>query len=397
MTASKDSHSRAMDLAFYADQQRRTGNSTEALQLFEQALDLELNAISALEESQGLSSDVLHRSAGWLALDCNRPRLAEQLAARALSGEPNPVIAQELREVLEAANFHRHLAPLGIELQEGEVQLSLAGGLVSQGFTLLQDLMIRANSFQAAIFRIVQRMKDLPYRDRVPQDIRGSYRVFASAPRAGSFAISFRLGQPAFQATLPSFLGASEVITEFIDLMDIASSDSGASRILQRIPDSAYQRNFLGLARNLAPDGNRVSQVGFVVTQATGPKMLSVTRPSNLFPTSEPEEQMPAGSIFNVSGVLRYADAGSNNRNRIRLVNPNGVNHDVEVPPGMMDDIVRPMWNSYVTVRGYRRPRQRIVRLLEIWESAPDPDQTPTHFRLLEASEVDGGFQQPLI
>ncbi|MDE2937496.1 MAG: hypothetical protein OXR67_01040 [Chloroflexota bacterium] len=397
MTLSRDSHARSMDIAFLADQQRRSGNLASARELFEQALDLEMDAIASLETSEGLAWDILHRSAGWLALDCNQPRLAEKLAARALSGEPNAEIARELREVIESANFHRHLEPLGIELQEGEVQLSLAGGLVSQGFTLLQDLITRANSFQAAVFRTVQRMKDLPYRDRVPKDIRNEYRVFASAPRMGSFAISFRLGQPVFQATLPNFLSANDVIREFIDLMEIASIDSEVENIAHRIPDPAYQRNFLGLARNLAPDGNRVSQVGFVVAQGTGPKILSVTKPGSLFPMSTLPDRGDSGMTINVSGMLRYADAGSKNRNRIRLVNADGESHDIEVPSGMMDDIVRPMWNSHVTVKGYRRRKQRIIRLQEIWESEPNSGLTRRNLSLGETPEVLDALRQRLI
>lgn len=96
-------HDEAMDKAFFADQERRRGNEEQAVALFEQALDLELKALAKITESvdqDGLTWSVLHRSAGWLALDCNRPRLAEQLACKALAGDPHPEIAEELRDLL---------------------------------------------------------------------------------------------------------------------------------------------------------------------------------------------------------------------------------------------------------------------------------------------------------
>ena len=89
-----------MEVAFFADQERRRGNEKQAAELFEQALDLELKALDEITEPVEPTYSIMHRSAGWLALDCNKPRLAEQLACKALAGEPYPKIAEELRDLL---------------------------------------------------------------------------------------------------------------------------------------------------------------------------------------------------------------------------------------------------------------------------------------------------------
>ena len=104
MTLSRDSHEKAMDLALFADRERSSGNSAKAKEMFARALNLELDAISSLEVSEGLAWDILHRSAGWLALDCDQPRLAEKLACTALAGEPDLGMATQLREVLTEAH-----------------------------------------------------------------------------------------------------------------------------------------------------------------------------------------------------------------------------------------------------------------------------------------------------
>ena len=39
-------------------------------------------------------------------------------------------------------------------------------------------------------------------------------------------------------------------------------------------------------------------------------------------------------------------------QNLIKLVDEAGVRHSIIVPPGMMDDIVRPLWDHRVTVTG---------------------------------------------
>ena len=45
-------------------------------------LELELKALEKITEPVEPTYSILHRSAGWLALDCNKPRLAEQLACK---------------------------------------------------------------------------------------------------------------------------------------------------------------------------------------------------------------------------------------------------------------------------------------------------------------------------
>lgn len=101
MSALNELHDKAMDLTFFALRERSQGNEKKALPLFQQALELELAAIDALEEYMEPTYSVLHRSAATLALDCNELRKAEQLAAKALAKEPPDFVADELREVLE--------------------------------------------------------------------------------------------------------------------------------------------------------------------------------------------------------------------------------------------------------------------------------------------------------
>ena len=103
MTQSFNPHIQAMEAAFFADAARQRGDLEKAAQLFEQALELELNVIADMKNAEGLRWSVMHRSAAWLALDCQQPRLAEQLACKALAGDTDPGIADQLREVLAAA------------------------------------------------------------------------------------------------------------------------------------------------------------------------------------------------------------------------------------------------------------------------------------------------------
>ncbi|MCS6954436.1 MAG: hypothetical protein NZM33_16445 [Bryobacteraceae bacterium] len=65
-----------------------------------------------------------------------------------------------------------------------------------------------------------------------------------------------------------------------------------------------------------------------------------------------------------VTGLLLFADATKQQQNLIRLVEESGLHHSILVPPGMMDDIVRPLWGYRVTVTGV--PRGKNTLLTEI-------------------------------
>ena len=256
-------------------------------------------------------------------------------------------------------------------LGQAEIQLNLVGRTVSNGVVLLSDLLPRMNNIQTLIYRTVQRMHDLPYRPSIPNDIREGYHAFASTPRNGRFAVSLRLGHPVTQLPLPGFTGPSDIISEFFDLVEIANRDDHAE-IERRIPDPSYQRNFLGLARGLAPDGDRIRQVGFAATANGNTRSVAMTRPASQIKLAGPESAHQNAETLRVSGMLRYADGTGSSLNRIRIVEDNGQSHNISVPTGLMDDIVRPMWNSFVTVLGSRRHRQKIIRLHDIWQGDLD-------------------------
>ena len=104
-------HQQAMDLVEAAILERMRGNPARTEELYAEALELELAAIREMEERNDQSEptwSVLHRSAGWMALNSHQLRRAEQLAAKGLAGDPHPEIAEELRDLLEQINANRH-------------------------------------------------------------------------------------------------------------------------------------------------------------------------------------------------------------------------------------------------------------------------------------------------
>ena len=92
MSTAKELHGRAMDLLEVVILERSQGNEKLTAQRYSEALEMELAAIEELEKQCDTSEPtwlVLHRSAGWMAFNSNQFRQAEQLASKALAGEPH--------------------------------------------------------------------------------------------------------------------------------------------------------------------------------------------------------------------------------------------------------------------------------------------------------------------
>lgn len=98
----RDFHNKAMEFAELAFVARIQGQRAQAHEFFVQALEYELAAIAQLDVEGRIepTNSVLYRSAATLALDCNQPQKAKEIATQALNQNPHPEIAEELHELL---------------------------------------------------------------------------------------------------------------------------------------------------------------------------------------------------------------------------------------------------------------------------------------------------------
>lgn len=371
MSSVRDYHNIAMEFADLGIRNRARGHPERALAYFEQALDFELAAIAELDQSDGLGWSILHRSAGTLALDCRDFRQAEQITTRALAGEPHPDIAEELRDLLEQIYFQRHLDLKGVTLQDDELQLSLSGQEVGHGLVRYNEIYGRVENTSKLLYRTAERKFGRDFREggQPVKDIRENYQTLVSVPRPGSFAVTLKFGNP-IQSTLPGMFNTA-VMDEFMDLINLVNR-SRIDQIQDFISDPAYLRNFFGLAKKLAPDGERVRQVGFTAIRGGAERSVELTTPAaELTGLPMPAPPNSPNEPTTIRGVLRYADATRGAGNQIRIIDEANKMHRVQVPPGMMNDIVRPMWDSLVTVTGWQ-----VGNVIELHDIQQDEEES---------------------
>lgn len=357
MSHINDLHNASMDCAEMAFLAKMRNENVEAEKLFQQSLDLELKAITAIETTDEPTYSILHRSAATLALDCNNIRLAEKLIGKALSNEPPAEIAEELRDLMEQVHFRRHLQLRGITLDEDELQMSLAGQGVGFGVVQSHEFLQRVDDASKLIYRIVERRNKMPFRERgrLKQAVVNDYEVFLSVPRAASFAVTLKLGRPVQQQKLPGITKSADIVDEFMDLMGLLNKGQ-YKEIEDRIPNPAYRTNFIQLAKRLAPDGNDVKIVGFTTKRQGQEKFVEVTTPkAKISPPQIAQPSIPeVPEKVTIRGILKFADATHSETGQIKIVDENAHATIVKVPEGMMNDIVKPLWNSNVVVNGTR-------------------------------------------
>ena len=258
-------HREAMELVEQALLERNKGCLSTSNEFLQVAFYKELEAAMLLERKLTLepTRSVLFRSAASLALECGDILKAERLIAQGLSGDPPSEIAEELRNLLEDVNFRRHLKLRGITLEPDEFQFSLEGSAVGFGITNSSHFVDRIRYVETSVYRTAERLLKRPFRESggPKKALKEELELYLSVPRAASFAVTFKLGR-GDQLKIPGMDSTQKVVDEVIDCFELFESGR-VDELKTRIPDPAYYRNFIGLAKSIAPDGKNMPDCRF--------------------------------------------------------------------------------------------------------------------------------------
>lgn len=368
-------HDQAMDAAGRAFEADLRGDFALTEKLFHEAFEAERQAaeLVAVDKTAEPSRSILLRSAASLALDCRDFRAAERLVATGLAGDPPAELLEELRDLLEVIYFSRHLDIRGLELDPIEFQMSLVGDVVGFGIVESGQFLRRAETLERLLTRTAERKYGIPFRESggPSKKTQRDFEVYFSTSRAASYAITVRLGRPQRQLLLKlsNMVQPSEVLDEVLDC--IGKFESGdIDGLRARISEEAYYNNFTALAKKLSPDGDKIRTVGFTTIKHEQKQIAALTHP----PLDVWKPQIGDAVRIEVTGKVRQADETSTRSKRPVL----GVEDDagkvtkISVPPGMLQDIVKPYWGEMVKVVATRNNRatNTLVDIQALDESA---------------------------
>jgi hypothetical protein len=377
----KHIHRQAMEQSDLALLARMRGDDQAAVSHVVSAYELEAKAADALDNQRSAepTRSVLFRSAATLARDCGRFAEAQKLIFKALAGEPPADIASELEDLLEQVSFHRHLELRGVQLGDEEFQMALTGKSVGFGMAPTDVFLGRVHSTENLLYRTAERQMNRPYRDRGRRDtqLAQNLEMYLSVPRAACFAVTFRVGGSQ-QQSLPGLSPGEAVIDELLDCLQLYTQGDD-TQLRERISEEAYYRNFVGLARTLQPDGAKVNMVGFTTVRRGTTRQVAMTQavsettaltPQDVVP-DQGRKAKPEQELVELRGELLIANAtkkSDKQSGEIEIVTSGNVRQKVIVPPGMMSDIVKPLWEAQVDVIGVRRGKR--IHLMQI-KAAP--------------------------
>lgn len=359
MTSVRELHNEAMRLTHLALIARSEGNVAEAANLSEQAYTFEIRAANQVPNTAASepTRSILYRGAASLAFQFGDLSLAQRAIGQGLAGYPPAQIKRELFELFQQVNQHIHLQAWGIELQDDDMQMALAGNAVGAGTILYDDFIERISAVKSLISRTVQRLMGRVYQRR--GRIGEPYKAFTPAlvaPRDGSFTITIKLVRPD-NIQSPLIVDAQRVFDEMMTGFEYLN-ESNYERLRQHIEQPAYYQHFVSQSKIIAPDGDRVNLVGFTsANRSVG--MTNIRENIEFQPAVAPEDREEYKSI-DVSGILDYAV--SRQRDTVGLTTDEGKTYTIFVEEGM-DDLVKSYFKEYVSVRGITKDGNNIQLL----------------------------------
>jgi hypothetical protein len=372
MITVNDLHPQAMDLAEMAFWHRRKGEEEKAKSLFVEALKLERQAAALLPSTREAepSRSVLYRSAASLAYNAGDYEAADWLIANGLAGFPPSEIKEELKNLYDDVNFMRHLAVSGISLSSDKWLMTIAGDAVGRGRTLVAHLMHRVERVNDIFYRTVERLLHKPYRVQggVSKELKEKYALFVDAFAPASFAVSFQIGslemqQPLFPELEKSALEPGQIITEVMDCLEIFESPH-PEKLKERIKDKIYYENFVGLVKQIAPDGEAVKLVGFKSIQAGKEKPVTLRKNRKSLQSEIKESTGISNEIaqnvpVTYKGILKYANSPKSDKyGTVKLTETeSNTVHTIRVPIALMKDVVQPYYGERVLVTAKKEKR----------------------------------------
>jgi hypothetical protein len=355
MSTVRELHDKAAELVQQAMMARYEGERERAEDLARRAYEYEVQAVELVpdNESSEPTRSILYLSAASLAYQCKEFQNAQRLVAKGLSGYPPPKVKQDLKDLFEQLDFEQHLQARGVVLEEKDLQISMRGMSVGSGMVLYDEFDRVMQNTILLVHRTVERKMGRAFRAG-PGRPREIYRQFIpalSAAREGSFAITLRLG---IDTSQPSFLvDAPQVIDEIlmgIELVNLRNEEGVKQLIGDDVVDAkAYRQNLVSLIKNMAPDGDRITFLGFTSKD----RSVGLTRLRDdieLAPFVESDVVNLQVEPVELIGILDLAK--SRGRRDIVEINPeDGSPKQVSVEEGLID-VVRSYFLQNVKVRG---------------------------------------------
>lgn len=355
-------HGGSEKAAIEAEQAFRSGDATRAHALYQQAAELEEQALAAVDPGKARTRGITAVSAVSLWYKAALYERAEQLAHEMLADPAIPAFSRtDLRNLVQAIWTESSKKAANVTFLPGQVFVSVKGGEVITGGAPLDLVVEKVQTIQSMFYRTIEFVRDMPLRRRGSplREIQESCRpwLFQAAP--GSYQFSVAIQEPKQRDLFREDVRPDLVASHFLEILKATSGEDEA--LLEAIvPKPEYRTAFLQLSRNLAPTGKTYESIEFKTAtrdvavaltpaeRSTINKALKRSRPADAPDASAREEEL--------IGVLRAVDL---DKDYLDVLVDSQPMH-IEGLGDAMDDVIGPMVNKRVKVSTVRSAKGKV-------------------------------------
>ncbi|MFN7921315.1 MAG: hypothetical protein U0Q16_14535 [Bryobacteraceae bacterium] len=365
MTTWTEFHKASEAAAIQAELIARGGAGAGAATHYAEAARLEQQALGLVDPAKVRTKGITAVSAVALWYKAGEYDRAEALAFATLADPSLPQFARkDLRDLVQAIWTESSKREARVQFLPGQVLVSIKGGEVTTGGAPLDLIVEKVQSIQSMFFRVVELMKDMPFRRRgaAPGDIQESCRpwLFQAAPGSYQFAVAIQ--EPKQRHFFREDLPSSSVAQKFFEVLE-ATAAGDARRLEVVVPGEEYRAAFLKLSRNLAPAGNSFQSIEFRDPSANSPILLDAEARTTITQLlRHGRSRSPAESEQIVYHGMLYAVDLEKDFLRLRTADSE---IKIEGLEEALDDVIGPMVNKRVTATVYRSPKG-VYRLHDI-------------------------------
>ncbi len=381
LTKSVRLHREASELANKARIAQFNGDESAFLQLTQQAFQRESESAKLIREDPSHHMfAILHRSAATLAYRCGEHESAEELILEGMRQIRNEGMREDLYSLLDrvrlAVKYGQHVD----QLENEELVMTLQGIEANRGLIDPSMLSKRILKFSTLVRNTIGKINSYTFRNRRKVD--REYRVLATLPSFGSY----RIGMTVTHVGPNRFPGISYFDGVRLKVMENLKLLNGGDivRLQKDLNDDRYLQNLVGLAKELAPDGENITAVG-IESEIEGERksiLLDSTR-DDLNEMVLPLDDELVADEYRITddrdtavGVLQFADA---TKNTVKLLTDDGKWWQIVVPEGLAEDVVKPYFGDRVQVEGRHIVKTKKARRLYLHDIRAAGENNVSH------------------
>ena len=378
-------HREASALANRARIAHFDGDEASYLRLTQQAFHKESESAKLIREDPSHHMfAILHRSAATLAYRCGEHESAEELILEGMRQIRNFGIREDLYDLLDKVRLAAKYGQNANPLENEALVMTFQGIEANIGLIQPSQLSKRIINFATLVRNTIGSINSYAFRNRRKVD--RDYRVLATIPSFGSYRIGMTVtyvGPKRFPG-ISYFDGVRLTVMENLRLLN----GGEIARLQTDLNDEGYLQNLVGLAKELAPDGESITAVGIEANIEGQHKsiLFDSTRDDlneMMLPLDEDivvDEFKLTDDPDSVVGLLQSAD---NTKGQAKLLADDGKWWQIVVPEGLAEDVVKPYFGDRVRVEGRHMIRKRKAKRLYLQDirAASESESIVPHMR----------------